>query len=160
MSWSDQQIERIAIHALEDPSKLRRFNSAKFGPPMNISDKDDLVTAIKLAAHNLNTEYVVRAEGGYLIHHADTNLTIQADGLGGGTAFRETPGKAFPRVIRQENDLRETRGLPPAEKVIGPVPLERDVNRTQHLAKARKAIEKKYGLRRNVKEAVKDEHSR
>ena len=141
MPLNDDQIRRIAEHTFEKEDRVHRFNKEKYGPPMNIARPDDLAALIRTAARDANTEYVVRAEGGYLMRQPETNLTVLADGQGGGTAYRDRRfERDFQSKINEENELREKQCLPPAEKVVGPVPLERDLARQQAQERMRETL--------------------
>jgi len=94
---------------------------------MNINSADDLKQAIQKAADDPRSKVVERADGGYLIRQSSTNLSVLADGNGGGTVLRGKRGeKDFSNFVNQENEIREERGLEPAKEKSGPVPREVD----------------------------------
>jgi hypothetical protein len=86
-----------------------------------------------------------------------TNLTVLADGQGGGTAYRDRRlERDFQSKINEETELREARGLPPAEKVVGPVPLERDLARQQAQERMHETLRAQSETRSTSRTADKD----
>lgn len=107
----DEQIARIAKHAFDNPARPHRFNEEKYGKPMGIQSADDLARAIRAAASDRNSKVIDRAQGGFIIWHPPTNLTVLADDRGGGTAYRDKRfEKDFERLERAENISREKGG--------------------------------------------------
>lgn len=122
---TDDQLNKIADHAFSNPTRPHRFNSEKYGPNMNINSASDLKRAIQKAADDPRSKVVERADGGYLIRQPSTNLSVIADGNGGGTVLRGKRGeKDFSNFVDQENKIRKERGLEPAKESSGPVPRE------------------------------------
>lgn len=107
----DEQIARIAKHAFDNPARPHRFNEEKYGKPMGIQSADDLARAIRAATNDKDSKVIDRAQGGFIIWHPPTNLTILADNQGGGTAYRDKRfEKDFERLERAENISREKGG--------------------------------------------------
>lgn len=126
---TDDQINKIADHAISNPTRPHRFNSEKYGPTMNIENQADLKKAIERAADDPKSTVVDRSDGGHLIRQPSTNFTVIADGQGGGTALRDKGfEKDFDRLVRQENKIRQDKGIEPAEVKQGPVAREQAVS--------------------------------
>ena len=123
MTITDEQIAKIADHAFEGDNRIYRFNDERYGTPLDIETPDDLAAAIKTAVLSETTTYAERAEGGYLLRDDASNLTVAADGLGAGTAYRDKRFEGdFARLIRQEDKLRDELGLEPATLCDAPAP--------------------------------------
>lgn len=126
---TDNQINKIADHAFSNPQRPHRFNSERYGASMNIENQQDLKKAIERAADDPKSKFIDRSEGGHIIHQKSNNFTVIADGQGGGTALRDKRfDKEFDRLVRQENKIRQDKGIEPAEVKQGPVAREQAVS--------------------------------
>ena len=133
MTITDDQIGKIADHAFDREDRVHRFNDERYGEPLNIDTRDDLAAAVKAAVLSEAAVYAERAQGGYLVRDAATNITVAADGLGAGTAYRDKRfERDFTRLVAQENNLREGLSLEPATLCRGAVPYVETEREQQH----------------------------
>lgn len=108
----EEQIERIARHALENPARPHRFNKEKYGPNLHIESDADLSQAIREAIADPKSKIIDRAQGGHIVWQPTTNLTLLIDGQGGGTAYRDRRfERDFERLLKSENMSRARMGI-------------------------------------------------
>lgn len=117
MQLDDEHIRRIADHAYKHALEGRhgRFNTEKYGTPMNVYSIDDLARKIKESLASDRLLHFERADGGNVIRDPDNNLTIAFRSDQDGTCYR-APQKErdFDRLLRNEQKSRRDRGLMPA----------------------------------------------